>query len=795
MARYQVYDLETENHVARKRKASPFDDRNWVVAVGYKCQGDTQCTWSYHPEYDRKVWMHIPEDVTLLVGFNIKFDLLWQWDNSDLLAFLKRGGKIWDCQYAEYLLEAHNDKWQMCSLNECAEKYGGTTKIDAVKEMWEAGYLTSQIPEDLLIDYLVGNEKEGRNAGDVGNTELVFLSQVRRMKQLGMEKCIPLRMDGLLATTEMEWNGLKIDVAEAKRRLSILEKDMEEAFIELSGFVPSLPEGAIAKDSPDPWAFKWTSVYHKSALIFGGAVKYRKRMPILDDNGHPTYTKAKAAWPLFNKKPINPDVCKERADGSIISMRANDDGSYTIIATWPDRVVDILEQDTFLSGKKKGLPKTKQMEVPGKLKTKYQEFIFDFPGYVDKPTEEWDKPKDGWESTLEDARGNNLWRTGESSGALDIIAKKNVPFCKALSRHSALNKEIGTYYIKVDPKTGEAKGMLTCVSPIDHIIHHKLNHTSTITSRLSSSDPNLQNIPRDDKSEVKKMFVSRFGADGRMMEADYSQLEVVVQGVLSKDPKLIADLINRIDFHCKRVSLKFGCTYQEALKWCKDENFVDFVLWKKRRTNCKVFSFQRAYGAGPQTIADSTGMTVDEVKELIRAEEIEYAGIPRFNESVEHTVSTGAKAFRDPNRGYKTFRRGYWQSPTGTLFTWRSWDAPSYLRKRGVDDTFSPPELKNYPVQGTGGEFVQAILGKLFRHFLSNSNYAGNAFLVNTVHDCVWIDCHKDVVEQVAKDIKEIMESIPELFNGLFPAMDIQVPFPVDVEAGINMYDLHHVNF
>jgi hypothetical protein len=185
-------------------------------------------------------------------------------------------------------------------------------------------------------------------------------------------------------------------------------------------------------------------------------------------------------------------------------------------------------------------------------------------------------------------------------------------------------------------------------------------------------------------------------------------------------------------------------------------------------------------------------MTVDDVKELIRVEEQEYAGIPKFNESVERIVSESAKPFRDPNRGYRTYRRGYWQGPTGTIYTWRSWDAPAHLRKRGVDDTFSPPELKNYPVQGTGGEFVQAVLGKLFRHFLRNDNYEGKAFLVNTVHDCVWIDAHADVYEQVAKDIKPIMESIPALFNGMF-GMNITVPFPVDVEAGLNMYSLHGV--
>ena len=90
-----------------------------------------------------------------------------------------------------------------------------------------------------------------------------------------------------------------------------------------------------------------------------------------------------------------------------------------------------------------------------------------------------------------------------------------------------------------------------------------LNHTSTVTTRLSSSNPNLQNLPRKDKSKVKRIFRSR-AKGGLMLEADYSQLEVVVQGVLSKDKQLCQDLRDRIDFHCKRVGIKHNVSYEEA---------------------------------------------------------------------------------------------------------------------------------------------------------------------------------------------------------------------------------------
>lgn len=764
MARYMVFDLETETHHSYKRKANCFDDRNWILATGWKVQGDAQCSGKYHKEYTRDVSLHIPDDVTLLVGFNIKFDLLWLWHTEEMKAYFKRGGKIWCCQYAEYLLEGQKESAHMCAMNDLAPKYGGTRKIDAVKEMWEAGYKTSEIPEDLLMDYLIGSEQENRNGGDIRNTELIFIGQVHRMRQLGMEKAMALRMDGLLCTTEMEYNGIKVDVEEAERRLVILEKEYSEASATLATFVPVFPEGACECTSTQPLQFNWNSIYHKSALVFGGAIKYRVRIPKIGEDGKQLCTKNKVRRPLVNGEVV--DIPEE--DVSPLGLP---------------------EQDRFLSGKRKGDLKWKLVEVDGEPKWQWDERIFDFDGYVDKPDASWGTLNgESWESSVTDARGDCLYKTGNL--ALEYLETLDVPFCKVMGKRAALHKEIGTYYRRIDPSTGEETGMLTCVMP-NNIIHHKLNHTSTVTSRLSSSDPNMQNIARGDKSEVKRMFVSRFGDAGMMIESDYSQLEVVVQGVLSQDPRLCEDLRNRVDFHCKRVALKYGVTYDEALYLCKDEDAPDHKMWKKRRTNCKVFSFQRAYGAGAKKISACTGMTEDDIKELIEKEDAEYSGVARFNDMILKAAEDSAQPFRDPQRGFRVFRRGQWFSPTGTMYSWRTWDAPAFMKRRGVTDTFSPPELKNYPVQGTGGEIVQAILGKLFRHFVSTSNYGGKAYLVNTVHDCIWVDCHKDVLKECMADVQRIMESVPEVFNSLFPEMNITVPFPVSVEIGNNMLDLH----
>lgn len=771
-----VFDLETETHSRYKRKASPFLPENWVVMRGWKLSGDARGYATYHPTLDRTTYLEIPDDVMLLVGFNLKFDLLWEMaqGNSSLKAFFKRGGKIWCCQYAEYLIRGAQKEFHMCSLDQIIESYGGRKKIDEVKLLWEAGVKTSEIDEDLLCDYLLGTREEMRNSGDIGNTDLIFKGQIALAMKQGQTKMIQDRMDGLLCTTEMEFRGLKVDVKEASRRLKVLTADLQQQTKTLASYLPPLP-----------FDFNWNSKIQASAVIFGGTVKYEVRETYIDEEtGELARLKATAPWPLFDKVAIDPAKC--------IPVETSD---YTYYRR--EDVLGYKDQDFYLSGTKKGLPKFKKVDVPGELKIKWQDRSFKFDGYT--------KGKAEWKTALTDYLDGPVYST---SGDVieELAASTDIPFLKALEKKQSLDKEIGTYYVKVNDK-GEAKGMLTCVQPWDHMLHHKLNHTSTVTTRLSANDPNMQNIPRADvdkltgeaKSEVKKMFVSRFGEDGRMIEIDYSQLEVVVQGVLSKDPQLCEDLRNKIDFHCKRVSAKHHITYEQAVDWCKKGVSFEALDAKglsggTERTKCKVFSFQRAYGAGAAKIALTTGMDIEEVKTLMENEDLMYPGIVRFNSLVEQRIVQTAEPFQaycEITGKWRVFRKGYYKAPTGTIYTFRTWDAPAFLKRQGVEESFSPPEMKNYPTQGTGGEFVQSSLGRLWRHFVANDNYGDKAFLVNTVHDCVWFDVHKDVVDQVAADAIRIMEGIPQFYNERYD-LGIDVPFPVEAEFGMNMQELEH---
>lgn len=751
---YMIKDLETPIKQYKKRKGSPFHPDNQALIDITKYRGQpTKVTFLpafKDPEADNSWDLGITDDVTIIVGFNLKFDLLYMWHLPELQAFFKRGGKIWDCQYVEYLLEGQQLHAQMCSMDSIVRKYGGQLKVDAVKAHWEQGIDTRDIHPDILEEYSIGD-------GD--NTELIFLGQLKRAAEIhpNFLKMLQTRMDGLLCTTEMEYNGLKINQELGEERRAELAAKLEKLDDELNKYIPELPAEL---------EFNWASRYHKSFLIFGGVAKYKKWVQDTDENGVLQYAKRSEEWPLFDGTPVDPAECERR-----------DSGLYR-------RISDDKTQDTFLSGKRKGEGKTKKVTLPDLERPKgaQRDHYFTFPGYT--------KPKKKWVAGGTDGKGGPLYSSAEE--VIDELGRtSDVPFLKLMAERQKLSKDLGTYYWMENK--GKTTGMLTLVSEFDGLLHHKLNHTSTITTRLSSSDPNVQNIPRGDKSDVKELFCSRF-EDGEMGEIDYSQLEVIVQGFLTGDKALRADIMQGIDFHCKRLAQKLNEDYEEVKAKAKDESHPDFKTYKVLRTGVKEFSFQRAYGAGAEAISEATGMSVEDVKQLIADEMILYPDIERFNEDVSklvHSSRVPTETIIYTKSGPATIGMGEWFSPTGTRYTFLESEAPEFLQKRGTRVSFSPPDLKNYPVQGTGGEFVQLVLGKLWRHYIRNDRYQGEALLVNTVHDCVWFDYKSHRRAEVLNDAIRIMQGIPHFLQSIY-GIDCGVVFRVDAEYGPNMLHLHH---
>lgn len=752
----RAWDIETTTRNAFKRKATPFGGLNIVVVHAWQSPAKPVEHVFGGGAGMKPGWLKpVLQGAKLLAGFNIKFDLLHALQDADNLdawmTWVADGGQIWDCQLAEYLLNGMTQQDHMLSLDEVAPRYGGQLKFDEVKALWQAGVETTDIEPKLLLRYLCG---EGAELGDVGNTLLIARKQIARAREANQLRSILLNMGALICTIEIERNGMYVD----KPRGVLMAAELAQTIAE--------SQQVMKQYLPDdlPFEFKWTSPVHKSALIFGGLVKYERR----------EYQQVDGTFEWEADLPTQAYVTKE--ERHVVCL----DGSTKPAPPFVDADPSIAR---FTGGKNKGEVKTKLVRVPDKSKPKSRlgEDQFRFAGYT-KPKPEWE-----WESRP------GVYTTDAET--IEELANRNVPFLKQLAKLQKMVKDLGTYFITTDDD-GNQKGMLSLVDD-DGIIHHKINHTSTVTGRFSSSDPNLQNIPKGNKSQVKTLFVSRFGADGKVIQSDFASLEIYVQAILTDCKQLIVDLKAGVDLHCKRLAAKTGRPYDEVLLLCKGDKARGIEVdkeWDYLRTGAKVFSFQRAYGAGAKKISDSTGMPLEDIEALIEAENLIFPEIDAYFENRTKEI----KANRRPAgivvphpeiRGVTcALGRSFATTPDGKLYSYIESPSPSYLVKKGVYASFSPTEIKNYEVQGEGGEWAKAALWLAVREFYRRRNFGGLGLLVNQVHDATYADAHKFVALEVAATLHACMEGASDLMEWYFD-WPLQLPVPSDTTWGSSMMD------
>ena len=776
MSRYCVADIETTIFQSFKRKGNPFDQRNWVVMAGWQTDTMPLPTAQRYSMFNQShQWLFdflTDPEAQLLVGQNIKFDLLYLLRDPVVYAawqdYVVRGGNIWDTQLAEYLLDGQAQSSHMLSLDELAVRYGCDLKVDEVKKLWEAGVPTEEIDPDLLTRYLIGETLPSgeRREGDVGNTHAIFKAQLAKARNSGQMRSILLNMGALMASTEMERNGMFVNKPLGLELAAGLEQRLAEAKERLQEYLP--------KDLP--FEFSWTNRYHLSPIIFGGRIKYQRREYTLKDGRTTVFSPeekptAKELFAYAQKDAVF-YVCE---DGVARHWDDTDDGSP--FQGNPKVAV-------YGTGKNKGEPKTKKVKVDDydKPKSRMVDAYWEFPGYT-VPDPKWASSTDG------------LYSVG--ADIMEELANRNVPFLKDLTSVKAMEKDLGTYYITWNESKGEHVGMLTLVQD-DSIIHHSINHTSTVTARLSSSNPNLQNIPKGNKSDVKTVFESRFGADGYIIQSDFSSLEVYIQAILTGAVNLIADLKAGIDLHVMRLSLKEHMDYEDVFRLCKGYTDKDGAYhdadqeWDYKRTGAKVFSFQRAYGAGAKKIAESTGMPLEEVEALIEAEQKRYPEIDvyfekRTIEIKKNRVPTDRR-IPHPDMPAVVVQLGISRvsTPDGKRYTYMESPSPEFAAKRGEFSSFSPTEIKNYEVQGGGGEWMKAAMWLALREFYRRRNFDGLAFLVNTVHDAQYADAHKSVRLDVGVCLQACMEAASDFMEWWF-SWPLPLPVPTDTVWGANM--------
>ena len=762
-SKVMVLDIETENNPYFGAVASPRHPENYVVAVGWAVDDGPVQGEYYNNKDEAKNWLTIPDDVSMVVAHNAPFEMDWMLCTApeETMRFLARGGRIFCTALAEYLLS--NQQTTYPDLNSTAPKYGGTHKVDGIKLLWEQGHLTSQIDKALLFDeYLIGP------SGDIENTRKVFQGQMRALAARNMLHMAFVRMEGLLYNCFAMHSGLYVN-----REVAFAQKAEAEA--KLAGIVEKFAE--FRKHIPAAVEFKDSSDYHMSAWLFGGPIKYREQGVWYNDDGTPKYEKA--------------DYYKF-ADGCRYKVECFDEPGFAETCVAAHGPVEKSK-----AGKNKGQPKVfrEDTDVP---KMKWYDHVFQCPPLIDlskMPKElvkEFNKEFTGKRTLSDDSP---VYSTGKD--CIEMLSKR-AEFAEqrdvltSLLEFAKIDKDLGTYYLRevcdADGNVVKQSGMLQYLTPAD-IVYHSLNATSTVTGRLSSNRPNMQNIPRGDTSDVKNMFTSRFGDGGVIIEADYSALEVVTLAAFSKDANLVKALLDGIDMHCMRLAQQLGEPYADVLEKCKNEKHPDHKAYKTLRTNIKPKAFAYQYGATAHGIAFATGCTVEEAQAFIDAEKALFPDVERYyDEIITPAVEASVTRHREeyaPGR-WRVYGVGTWQSPGGTCYEFRQHPKVQWNNGQRVEVMqFKPTQIRNYPIQGESGFFVQGIAGLVARWLISRNFFDGKVFIINQVHDAFYLDCHKSVLHEVATTLKAIMESLPEFFKQY--GYDLGVPFPAAVEAGPSM--------
>lgn len=224
-------------------RGNPFTASGKSIVYAVKVD-DGEVTSSYFTdiEYEKLLRVGIGK-ATLLVGFNIKYDLHWARRHG---VQVPQGVRVWDCQIAEFLIRGQQGSYP--SLNEALARFNLGQKDDKVAEYWKLGIDTEFIPKDELVHY---------NNLDVELTYQLYLKQQAVMSDKLKRLCLVMGLD-LLVLQEMEWNGVKYDVEQSKRKAEETASELEKITAELRGFSPY---DNLNFDSP----------HQLSCFLYGGA--------------------------------------------------------------------------------------------------------------------------------------------------------------------------------------------------------------------------------------------------------------------------------------------------------------------------------------------------------------------------------------------------------------------------------------------------------------------------------------------------------------------------------------------
>jgi len=328
-------------------------------------------------------------------------------------------------------------------------------------------------------------------------------------------------------------------------------------------------------------------------------------------------------------------------------------------------------------------------------------------------------------------KGGKKTRTGWSTSA-DVLEKlKGEPIVDKVLEYRTYTKLKSTY----------ADGLLNVIDSSTSRIYSTFNQAITATGRISSTEPNLQNIPikMEEGKKLRKVFVPE--DEYIFIDGDYSQIELRVLAHIADDETLINAFKEGQDIHRLTASQVFGVPFDEVSA--------------SQRSSAKAVNFGIVYGISAFSLSGDLKISIKEAENYINGYFKKYPNIKLYmDNTVLNAKTTGS---------------------TKTLYN-RIRNIPEIKSSNYIQRSFGERVAMNMPIQGTAADIIKIAMVKVYKK-LKNENLKSK--LILQVHDELLIEAHKEEKEIVKKILKEEMEN----------AVNLKVPLEVDIHEGKDWYE------
>ena len=323
-------------------------------------------------------------------------------------------------------------------------------------------------------------------------------------------------------------------------------------------------------------------------------------------------------------------------------------------------------------------------------------------------------------------------KTGYSTN-VEILEKlkKTHPIINKLLEYRQIGKLNSTY----------VEGLLPYINKNDNKIHSYFHQTVTATGRISSTEPNLQNIPTRFELGKNLRKVFKPTENNIFIDADYSQIELRVLAHISNDENMIQAFNNDEDIHKQVASKVFDVPMEEVT----DEE----------RMRAKAVNFGIVYGISDYGLGEQIGITRKEAKEYIEQYLQKYRGIKQFMDNIVDTAKE--------------------QTYVETLFHRRRY-VPELQSNNYMIRQFGSRVAMNTPIQGTAADIMKKAMLEIYNEL---KKLKMKSKIILQVHDEVLIETNEDEKEQVKEILKNKMEKV----------ISLKVPLKIDIEEGKTLYD------